>query len=153
MCRAEALFVQVVSDRFGEYPNEYAVGMTRERSAYALAAFGLLWVEIFVARFVHDAFVRPYGGDTIAVMLAYAAFRALFGLRTIPAVGAAFLLAVAIEFGQYGHLIYRLGLEHDAIARFMLGTGYDPRDFIAYAAGALCVLVFERCRTPGSGVR
>jgi hypothetical protein len=119
----------------------------RERSAYAAAAFGLLLVEVAIAAFVHDRFVRPHGGDVLAVMLAYAGFRAIFGLRTLPALAAALGLAVAIELGQLWGLLNALGLSGNRLARIVLGSGFDPFDFAAYAAGALCVALFEMWRT------
>jgi hypothetical protein len=123
--------------------------MLRERSFHACAALGLLLIEIGLARYVHDRFFRPYVGDSLAVIFAYCTFRAGFGWRRVPAVAAAFALAVAIEYGQYWGLIYRLGLAGNPIARFALGSGYDPRDFIAYAAGALCVLGWPEKPSPG----
>ena len=37
----------------------------------------------------------------------------------------------------------RVGLGGLAVARAVLGTGFDPRDFLAYAAGAVVALVVE----------
>jgi hypothetical protein len=117
--------------------------VTRERSLYAIATVGLLLIEILIAAFVHDRFVRPHLGDTLAVILAYAGFRAVFGLRTVPAIFAAAALAVAIEFGQKWGLLHVLGLSGNRIARIVLGSGFDPYDFLAYAAGIVIVVAFE----------
>ena len=116
------------------------------RASYALAAILVFLVEVAIAAFVHDAIVRPYLGDSLAVVLVYLAIRAVapFGART--AVVAAFAIACAIEIGQWFHLADLLGLGHVRIARIVLGTGFDPADFLAYAGGAVAAMIVERIR-------
>lgn len=116
------------------------------RPAYAVAAAALLAVELVIAVAVHDSFVRPYLGDSLAVLLVYAALRAVTRLAPVPAAALAFCVAALIEFGQLIGLLNILGLQHSVVARTLLGTGFDPQDFIAYAAGALAALAFERWR-------
>lgn len=116
------------------------------RRSYALAAFALFAVEIAIALFVHDRLIRPHIGDSLAVVLLYLALRTVTPLRVIPAAGTALAIAVAIEFGQLFGLIGALGLSGNVAARFLLGAGFDPLDFIAYAAGALIVIAVERVR-------
>ena len=57
---------------------------------------------------------------------------------------------VAIELGQYFHILRSLGLEANTLAVTVLGNGYEPRDFLAYAAGALGVLAVEAARSRGA---
>lgn len=116
------------------------------RLSYALAALALFAVEIAIALFVHDRLIRPHIGDSLAVILLYLALRAMTPLRVMPAAGIALAVAVAIEFGQLFGLIGALGLSGNIAARFLLGAGFDPLDFIAYAAGALFVIAVERMR-------
>ncbi|MBO9698522.1 MAG: DUF2809 domain-containing protein [Sphingopyxis sp.] len=121
--------------------------LLRFRKGYALAAAALLAIEILIALLVDDSFVRPYFGDTLAVALVYCALRATLALRPFPAAALALAVAVVIEFGQYLHVLRLVGLEGNAFARTVLGTGFEPRDFLAYAAGALAVLAIEAART------
>lgn len=117
------------------------------RPAYALAAAVLLVVELVIAIAVHDSFVRPYLGDSLAVLLVYAALRAVTRLAPLLAAALAFCLAALIEFGQFIGLLNILGLQDSLIARTLLGTGFDPQDFIAYAAGALAAVASDRWRS------
>jgi hypothetical protein len=119
----------------------------RFHRGYALLALGLFLTEVVIALFVRDRFIRPYLGDTLAVILVYAALRATFRIDVIPAAATAFLIAAAIEFGQYLHLLDLLGLADNGIARTVLGSGFEFKDFLAYAAGALIVLAAERWRS------
>jgi len=113
---------------------------------YAALTLALLVTEILIALFVRDAIVRPYVGDALAVVLVYAGLRAITRLGVVPATLLALLTAVAIEFGQYFHLLDHIGLSGNRWARIILGSGFDPQDFVAYAAGAIVVLLAERYR-------
>jgi len=101
---------------------------------------------VVIALFVRDAFVRPYLGDTLAVILVYAGLRAVLRIGMLGAGAAALAIAFAIEFGQRFGLLDLLGLRDLPIARIVLGSGFDPWDLAAYTIGALLVLIFERVR-------
>ncbi len=113
------------------------------RPGYAGLALGLFAIEVVIALFVRDAIVRPYVGDALAVALVYCALRAMTPLSLWPALALSLGLACLIEFGQYLHLLDQLGLGGNAIARTILGYGFEPADFLAYAAGGAGVLVAE----------
>jgi hypothetical protein len=113
------------------------------RSSYAIAATVIFLIEVAIAAFVHDGFIRPHLGDSLAVILVYLAIRATTCMGAVASVATAFAIACAIEFGQYIGLVALLGLEQHMLARIVLGTGFDPADFVAYAGGAVAVLVGE----------
>ncbi len=100
-----------------------------------------------IALFFRDAFVRPYLGDTLAVMLVYAGLRAVLRIGVVPAAVAALAIAFAVEFGQLFGLLDLLGLRDVPVARVVLGSGFDLMDLLAYTAGAVLVLLIERRRT------
>lgn len=116
------------------------------RPTYALAAVLAFLTEVAIAAFVHDAVIRPWLGDSLAVVLLYLALRAGTSLGPRRAIALAFAIACAIEVGQWFHLVDRLGLGHVGLARIVLGTGFDPADFLAYAGGAAAVLALEWLR-------
>jgi hypothetical protein len=113
---------------------------------YFRAALAVFSAEVVIARFVHDDLVRPYLGDSLAVVLVYLALRTVAPLRLVPAVATAFAVACAIEIGQFFHLVDLLGLGTNRLARTVLGTTFGLADFAAYAGGALCVLAIEGVR-------
>lgn len=116
------------------------------RPRYALAALLLFLIEVAIALWVRDRFVRPYLGDVLAVILVYLALRAVTGLRVAPAALAAFLVGLLVEIGQAVDLLGHLGLADQRIARVVLGTSFSIADIICYAAGAAIVLLAERWR-------
>jgi Protein of unknown function (DUF2809) len=123
------------------------------RASYAAIALALLAIEVIIALFVRDAFIRPYVGDVLAVMLVYAGLRAVAPLGMIPAVAVTLAIAFAIEAAQALNLLGALGLSDNALARTVLGGSFDWLDIAAYVAGVLIVLALEllidRARSPG----
>lgn len=114
------------------------------RRGYALAAAALFAIEVGIALFVRDSLVRPYLGDTLAVMLVYAGLRAVTRLPVRAAAALALAVAVAVELGQFLGLLDRVGLRGNRLAETVLGTGFEVMDLVAYAAGALAILLIER---------
>lgn len=119
------------------------------RSGYAAAALIVFLAEIGIALYVRDAFVRPYLGDTLAIVLVYLGLRAVTPMPVVPAAAIALAIAFAVEFGQWFGVLDLLGLGDNRVARIVLGTSFAPSDFIAYTAGALGVLVCERLSRNG----
>lgn len=111
---------------------------------YAFAAAGLLLVEIVIALFVRDSFVRPVLGDVLAVMLAYFAVLAIVDLPRAIAAASAFLVGVVIEAMQYLDALTALGLQHNPVARTVLGATFSWGDIVAYAAGAILAVLADR---------
>ena len=113
------------------------------RMPYALAAVAVFVIEILIALYVHDAVIRPYIGDSLAVILLYLGLRAVTPMRVLQAALTALAIAFAIEFGQLFHLIDMLGLRGNRIAGFILGGYFDVKDLGCYAAGAMIILFIE----------
>lgn len=116
----------------------------RLSKTYLALAVALFGIEVLIALFFHDAFVRPILGDVLVVALVYTSVLTVVELRPLPAALGVLVFACAVELAQYARLVDHLGLRQNAVARVVIGTSYDPRDFLAYAAGAAAVLVAER---------
>jgi hypothetical protein len=134
-----------VSRAFDSHP----VGASAQRTlrfsrSYACLFLGLLGVEVVIALFVHDQFVRPYVGDSLAVILLYCLIRTFFGWPQLRVLGGALLFACCLELGQYFQLVSRLGLQDNVPLRVILGTVWSPLDLVAYAAGAAAAYAIER---------
>ena len=102
------------------------------------------WViEVFIALFVHDRFVRPYLGDVLVVVVVYALARVVFptGLPWLP-VGVT-LFAVGVEISQYFHLVDLLGLGKIPFFRVLLGSVFDWADLACYCVGGGAILLAE----------
>ena len=87
---------------------------------YAICFAGLFVVETLIALFVRDAFIRPYMGDVLVVILVYCFVRMFITrpLRWLPL--WIFLFACCIETLQYLQLVTLLGLQNCTLARVVL---------------------------------
>ncbi|HWU95127.1 MAG TPA: DUF2809 domain-containing protein [Sphingomonas sp.] len=114
------------------------------RWGYAAATALLFAVEIAIALFVRDRFVRPYLGDVLAVILVYCGLRTVLPVRPAGAAVAAFTVGAVIEFGQAIHVLDLIGLRGNRVVAVVLGGSFEWLDFLAYAAGAAIALLVDR---------
>lgn len=108
----------------------------RFHRAHARVALLLFAVELSIALFVDDAFVRPYLGDVLVIPLVYCLVATFIQVRPVRLGLSVLGLAFAVEAAQYFALSSVLGLEGNPIARVVLGTSYSTLDLVAYAVGA-----------------
>ena len=116
------------------------------RRGYALATLALFLIEVAIALWVRDRWIRPIGGDVLAVMLVYCSLRAVTLLRVGPAAVLAVAIGFVVEAGQAFGLVDRLGLGGNVIARTVLGHAFAWEDLVAYVAGGLIMVAIERWR-------
>jgi len=119
----------------------------KKRFGYILAFALLLTVEILIALFVRDDFIRPYGGDILVTVLICAAVRIVFptGVQLLPV--WVFLFAAGVEIGQYFDFVTLLGLGNIAFFRILLGSTFSFADLLCYAAGCALFWLGERIIT------
>lgn len=106
----------------------------KKRISYLLAFLALLVVEICIALFVRDEFVRPYVGDMLVTVLLCCLCRAIFP-HFAPALPV-FLFAAAVEGLQWFGLTEMLGLKGTAMG-IILGSTFDWKDILCYGLGCL----------------
>lgn len=121
--------------------------MHNQRLKNLILFFLFLIIEILIARYVHDSFVRPYFGDMLVVVVLY--FFVGIWLPGFPEKHrwlplAIFLFAAAVEVLQYFHLVEILGVEDNPFLRTVLGATFDFKDIICYAVGCLALWIYER---------
>ncbi len=110
---------------------------------YFILTVLLFIVEVLIALFVRDRFVRPYVGDVLVVMLIYCFLKSFFRIGIVSAAVIVLLFAFSVEAMQYFRFIELIGWEHNRIARTVLGTHFTWNDIVAYVVGIGIVLVVE----------
>lgn len=111
---------------------------------YFSLAFLIFSVEVLIALFVRDNFVRPYLGDVLVVMLIYCFVKSFLNLPVFMLAVGVMAFSVTIEFLQYINLVETLGLEKSAIARTIIGTSFAWLDILAYGVGIVIILFVEK---------
>jgi hypothetical protein len=124
--------------------------LTFNKRYFALTIL-LFVVEVLIALFVRDRFVRPYVGDVLVVMLIYCFVKTFMNLPITSVAIFVLVFAFTIEFFQYIHIVERWGLEKSALARTVIGTSFAWADIVAYIAGFVLIVVTETYREKNAG--
>ena len=121
--------------------------MFRFHKGYFGLTVVLLLIEVLIAMYVRDNFIRPYFGDFLVVILMYCFLKSFADPDVRLTAMAVLLFSYLIEILQYLNFVERLGLGNSQIARTLMGTSFAWMDILAYTTGILAVLWFERRRT------
>ena len=121
--------------------------LSRRRARYFVLAMGTIAVGLIVHFYgsVLPPDVRDILGDALwAMMIVWwmgvAAPRVPLRTRAL----ASLTICVAVELSQRYHTPFLDALRRTAPGHLVLGSGYDPRDFLAYGAGVICGILFAR---------
>jgi hypothetical protein len=107
--------------------------------------FVLIFItEVFIGAYMHDAIIRPYGGDFLVVILLYCLVKAFFNTAVIPTAIGVLLFSYFVEIAQYFHLVNLLGWQHSRIACIVMGTHFSFIDLLVYTLGILLVIGTEK---------
>lgn len=107
----------------------------------------LFMVEVLIALFVKDRFVRPYLGDVLVVILMYSFLKSFLQLPVVLVTIGVLSFAFIIEFLQYIRIVETLRLERSVMISTVIGTSFAWLDVLAYVAGALIILFTENYLT------
>jgi hypothetical protein len=110
---------------------------------YFIGTVILFLVEVFIGFYMHDAIVRPYGGDFLVVILLYCLVKSFTNLRAYAAAVGVLVFSYLIETFQSFQIVNLLGLEKSKIACTLIGTYFAWGDLLAYTLGILAVLGAE----------
>lgn len=112
----------------------------------------LLFIETLIAFFVHDAFVRPYIGDFLVVIMIYCFLRSFVRIPVLKAATVVLVFAFAVETMQCFRVLEKTTLIKSAVARVIAGTNFEWFDILAYTAGIILVLILENSVKPPNHV-
>ena len=118
--------------------------MKKTRIVYAGIFCILFLIEICIALFVHDNFIRPYVGDVIVTILLCCLCRTIIpkAISALPIY--VFALAVLVEVAQYLDIVKLLSLENNTLISTIIGTTFSSVDLICYGIGCLVFWLTER---------
>lgn len=120
-----------------------SIGTSKKRIGYGIAFIVFFLVELMIALYIKDGFVRFYVGDVLVVVLVYCFVRVFIPDRHRLLPLYVFLFAAGIEILQYFQIVKLLGLEQNAILRTVIGSVFDLKDIGCYAVGGVFLGIFE----------
>jgi hypothetical protein len=110
---------------------------------YFIITVILFLIEVAIALFIKDQFIRPYLGDVLVVILIYCFVKSLVKISVHKAALGVLLFAFCIEILQYFNLVEKMKLQHNTVAKTVIGTSFSWEDMLAYIAGILIVIIVE----------
>ena len=111
---------------------------------YFLLFLLLFVIEILIALYVHDTFIRPYFGDVLVVILIYCFVLSFLIVSKIKTSICVLLFAFGIELTQYFNLVQHLGLQKCKLANVVMGNSFSVQDLACYVAGIVSVILIEK---------
>lgn len=114
-----------------------------KRILYGIVTMILLVIEVSIALFVHDSIVRPYVGDVLVVLVIYTFVRIIIPENVALLPLYVFIFAAGVEILQLFHIVDLLGLGDNRFFRILIGSVFDIKDILCYAAGCLILFGYE----------
>ena len=109
----------------------------KKRIFYIISFLVIFCIEVFIALYVRDSFVRPYMGDALVVVLVYSFVRIFIptGVPRLPFY--VFLFACFVEVLQYFQLVETLGITNRV--RNTCRTAHCLHDLTDGSSDILCL--------------
>ena len=120
----------------------------KKRILYAVATLLLLFIEVIIALYVHDDFIRPYIGDVLVVILIYTFIRIIVPEKCKLLPLYIFILATGVELLQLANIVEILGVEDNRFLKILIGSVFDIKDIVCYAVGCviLCITTSQNLK-------
>jgi hypothetical protein len=112
-------------------------------SKFLFIFLAIFIIEVLIAKYLDDAFIRPFGGDVLVVVLIYAFFRIFLKTNNKKLAFGVLVFSFTIEFLQALHYVNWLGLQNNKFWSIVLGTYFTVYDLLAYFVGYLICLLFK----------
>jgi len=114
-----------------------------KRRYYLIGFFLLLLIEISIAKYVQDDFVRPYLGDFLVVILLYCFLMSVSKLRVRKGLIIVLSFSFAVEFFQLIDIEKILQFQPPEIVMIVLGSSFSVWDLLAYSLGIIFCYLLE----------
>lgn len=116
------------------------------RPKYGLLTIVFFIIEVLIALYVNDSFIRPFFGDYLVVFLVYCFAFIFWNTHFVIVSTGVLLFCYLIETLQYFHFVHYMGWEKHKIIAIVLGTGFSWYDILAYTLGFFTILFVENQR-------
>lgn len=114
-----------------------------KRIKYLIATIVLLLIEVFIALYVHDNFIRPYIGDVLVVIVIYTFIRIFIPEKCKLLPLYIFIFAAGVELLQLINILEFLALQDAKFLRIIIGATFDIKDIVCYAVGCVLLSVYQ----------
>ncbi|WP_443937729.1 ribosomal maturation YjgA family protein [Pedobacter sp. MW01-1-1] len=99
--------------------------------------------EVFIGLYLHDAIIRPFGGDVLVVVLIYSFLRTFLQTNYQKLAFGVLLFSFVVEFLQALNYVNWFGWEHNPLMSTILGTYFSVYVLLAYSIGYVICLFMK----------
>ncbi|MCP9201255.1 DUF2809 domain-containing protein [Gramella sp. GC03-9] len=125
--------------------------LKRNRRLYYFTGFLLLFIiEVLIAIYVSDDFVRPYLGDFLVVIMIYCFLMWISRIAILKGLASVLIISFAVEFFQLINIVKVLQYQLPEIFFIILGSSFSFWDLLAYSLGILFIFGIEYFRSYSS---
>lgn len=111
--------------------------------SYLLITAIILVIEVLIAIYLKNGFIRHTFGDYLVVILIHSFFKSFIRIDSITLAISVLAFAFTIEFLQLINILEMLNLQNNHLAKLILGSTFQISDLVAYALGIITVLIIE----------
>ncbi len=111
---------------------------------YFLIFILIFSIEVIIALFIKDNFIRPYFGDYLVIFLVYYFVLSFVDAKKNKIAIGVLVFAFAVEMTQYFQLLSYFNLEKNRILRIVAGNTFSFEDLIIYTLAFLTIIFFNR---------
>jgi len=108
-----------------------------------IISISIFFIELLIAIFLKDDFIRPFFGDFLAVIFLFYFLAAFLKTTKIKIAIITLLIAFFLETLQYFQFLTKMNWEKYNILKIILGNVASWEDILAYTLGVLTVLIIE----------
>lgn len=109
----------------------------------ALIFLILLLIEIGIAVFVYDNFIRPFIGDMLVVLLMFYFIKSFYQKNVYRVILWVVLFAYGVELLQFFQIIDMLGIEN-RVLQIAIGSVFDWLDILSYSVWGIILFIITK---------
>ena len=111
---------------------------------YFFIFISIFIVEVLIALYIKDNFIRPYFGDYLVIFLVYYFLLSFINIDKNKIALSVLLFAFTVEIIQYFQVLSHFNLEKNRILRIVAGNTFSFEDLIIYTLAFLTIIFFNR---------
>lgn len=115
----------------------------KKRINYLIGFIVILLIEVIIALFIHDKFIRPYIGDILVIICLYLLLKSIFPEKPKYLSLFVFLFAVGVEILQYFNIMKVIS-GGNKYMNIILGATFDIKDIMCYLIGFIIIIIVEK---------
>ena len=121
--------------------------MFRFHLKYFLIFISIFIVEVSIALFSKDNYIRPYFGDYLVIFLVYYFLLSFINVDKNKIALGVLVFAFTVEIIQYFQVLSYFNLEKNRILRIVAGNTFSFEDLFIYTLAVLTIIFFNRYST------